>query len=286
MEAYELPLVLFTVLGQAAIGTLLLVTLLEAVLSPADPGARKGLRLAGIAVAPLLAAALLASLFHLGTPMGAYRALLGVGTAWLSREIWVFGALTLLTAAYSYLWWTGRSPAARRTLGYVSSVLGLLGVWVTAMVYALPARPAWGPVTNTATFLATALFLGSLIVVSLVKAYSKEEGAAATTTAIAGGTTFVALVMMVAALGSVALRGQTDPQVALSAQATFSSALFWSRLLVGMLLPAAVAGHMLFRAREVKPGLASLALVGALAGELMGRALFYASVMGPNLWGM
>lgn len=286
MEMYELPLVIFTVIGQAAVGMLLLVSLLESFASAKDQGALKALRMAGIAVFPLLVVALVASLFHLGTPMGAIRALRGFGSAWLSREIYAFGLLSLIGLGYSYLWWTGRSPALRRTLGYAGSAVGLVAVWVTAMVYVLPARPAWTPVTNTLTFLATALFLGGMIVGQLVKVYGKEETAVAKISAAAGTASGLALVLIVAALGSLALQGQADPRVAMAAQATFGSWLFWARLLVGILLPTAVVGNMLLRGKAIQPAVLSLALVGALAGEMMGRALFYASVMGPNVWGM
>lgn len=285
MEVYELPLVFFTVLGQAAIGILLLVSLLEMIVPATDQGTLKGLRLAGIAVFPLLAVALAASLFHLGTPMGAVRALRNVGSAWLSREIWVFAGLALLSLAYSGLWWKGGSASLRRGLGWLGAALGLVGVWVTAMVYALPARPAWTAGGNTVTFLATALLLGSLVVVSMVQAMGKEEQAAGTVSLVAGLVSLIALVMIATSLASLAIRGNADPQVALSAQATFGTWLFWGRMVLGMVVPAVAAGSVLFRAKTV-PAVMSLGLIGALAGELMGRAVFYASAMGPNVWGL
>lgn len=286
MEVYELPLVVFTVLGQAAIGILLLVSLIEGMVSEKDAGTMKGLRLAGMAVFPLLAVALAASLLHLGSPMGAVRAFRNVGSAWLSREIWVFTGLTLLSLAYSYLWWKGGARSARRGLGILGSALGLAGVWVTAMVYALPARPAWTVAGNTAAFLATALLLGSLVVVCLVQACGKEEPAAGKASLAGGATGLFALLLIALSLADLGIRGQADPVVALSAQAAFGTWLFWARMVVGLLVPAAVTGAMLLRGSAVRTSVVSLGLVGALAGELMGRAVFYAAALGPNVWGL
>ena len=52
MNNWELPLVLFTVLGQAAVGAALLSGILEPQLAPEHTKTRYGLRMAGVVVSP------------------------------------------------------------------------------------------------------------------------------------------------------------------------------------------------------------------------------------------
>ncbi len=72
------------------------------------------------ALRPLLAAnalgfgllALVASVFHLGRPLYAFRAVLGLRHSWLSREIVAFGLFAGLATAYSMRWYFIGSKAA------------------------------------------------------------------------------------------------------------------------------------------------------------------------------
>lgn len=63
---------------------------------------------------------------------------------------------------------------------------------------------------------------------------------------------------------------------------TFSSSLFWVRTLFSLVLPGAVALKMLSGAKVAPKTLVSVTLIGAVLGELSGRALFYYSVMSQN----
>ncbi len=51
-----------------------------------------------LVIGPVLALAFVASLFHLGSPLNAPRAVVNLGTSWLSREIF-FGSLFALAGA-------------------------------------------------------------------------------------------------------------------------------------------------------------------------------------------
>ena len=167
MGDWEWPLILFTVLGQVAIGIILMLWWLDRDRNHLDNKLfKQGVHVSGV----LLALALLASLFHLGHPEAAYRALTHLGSSWLSREILLFlltflawinlfrqsrqtssrphrsGAATITTAELA----AGGQQTSNRSLGLgITSVLGLLGIASSAMIYVLPRVPAWnnvGPV--------------------------------------------------------------------------------------------------------------------------------------------
>ena len=98
-----------------------------------------------------------ASTAHLGRPQYAFRAILGIRTSWLSREILAFGAFAGVAAVYAAaLWQAEHAPVvtamtwlpevAARSLPYlgpVVAVTGLAGVFCSVMVYAVTGRRWW-----------------------------------------------------------------------------------------------------------------------------------------------
>lgn len=118
----------------------------------------------------LAAVGLLASTFHLGKPLRAWRAFSQWRTSWLSRE----GVLALATfapalalAALALLAARGDAADAARLaawvpwLGGALSVLALLTVACTAMIYAsLPPIPAWRHRLVVPVYLGFALLTG------------------------------------------------------------------------------------------------------------------------------
>lgn len=109
--------------------------------------------------------ALAASTFHLGRPLYAYRAVLGLRRSWLSREIVAFGLFAKLACALAMVLWfapsgswlAGLAPG----LSYAVGASGLLGVFCSAMIYVRTGRECWSPVRVTLKFLLTAAWLGA-----------------------------------------------------------------------------------------------------------------------------
>lgn len=93
MQSMELPLVLFTVLSQAAVG----MVLMSAVRGFASHNGGDS-RNEWMLVAGLMGLGIAASLFHLGHPLEAYRALAHLEKAWLSREVLAAGVFLALAA--------------------------------------------------------------------------------------------------------------------------------------------------------------------------------------------
>jgi len=138
------PLVLFTVLSQAAAGA----CVARAVAGwggPPDP-------IPAIALV-LLAVGTAAGLLHLGQ-LGSVRfALLNIGSSWLSREM-----LTGLAFAASLV---VRIVTKSEAVGIVAAVLGLAFVVSIARVYMIRTVPAWNTWATPAAFLCTTLLLGA-----------------------------------------------------------------------------------------------------------------------------
>lgn len=127
MEGYW-SLVIFTILGQASAGMLML-------LSPFANRTADDSRTTAWVACILLGAGALASLGHLSDPAVSFYTITNVGTSWLSREILfvgLFGAGLLLWLITLNAW-----------IRWLTSFLGLGLVYVMSRVYTLPTVPFW-----------------------------------------------------------------------------------------------------------------------------------------------
>jgi anaerobic dimethyl sulfoxide reductase subunit B len=162
----EPSLVAFTLLAQTAVG---LFCSLLAVRSVAGPEADALLATPFLAVGPLMMAAMLVSLLHLGRPLRAWRAMANVRTSWLSREI--ASSLVFLTGWAAYLGMNAAGwgpPAGRLALGGAVALAGIGHVYSMARVYRLRTVPAWDSSATTAAFMLTTAALGTLAAAVMV----------------------------------------------------------------------------------------------------------------------
>ena len=110
-------------------------------------------------------AGLLASLFHLGRPHLAYRAVLGWRHSWLSREVLAFGAFISLATVFvlAQLFapgWVTSHPRSQLALLIAVVVLGVCGVCSSVMVYHVVRRPFWRASASGVKFAGTTVLLG------------------------------------------------------------------------------------------------------------------------------
>jgi Fe-S-cluster-containing dehydrogenase component/DMSO reductase anchor subunit len=137
-EEAHTPLVFMLVLTQLATGVLLFSQ------------RHVALCWIGFATASL---GILASVFHLGQPLKAWRCFLGWRKSWLSREILAFG-LFAPAAFASALEFIPAWPAA---------LAGLLSVLCSVMVYVDTRRPFWEMAQTAPKFIGTAMVLGTAV---------------------------------------------------------------------------------------------------------------------------
>ena len=134
LEHPHWPLIAMTVLTQISVGGFVAIWLMQMF----SGNAHRMAALASLAIALL---ALLASTLHLGRPIHAIRALKMWRRSWLSREVLLFSLFTASAVVYAADLWL-RGPGWW-VFGFLTCLLGLLGVGASARIYLVPGRPAW-----------------------------------------------------------------------------------------------------------------------------------------------
>jgi DMSO reductase iron-sulfur subunit len=261
-EAPHWPLVIMTVLTQLSVGAFATIWLLQLMGSTARLGAAAlgSLSAGGLALA--------SSTAHLGRPIHAYRALKMWKRSWLSREVLLFTCFSAMAGLYAATLWLA-SPLSR-ALGGVTAILGAAGIAASAFIYLVPARPAWNTRFTISDFFLTGALLGPLFAIGIG----------------AGQGRLLTLIGVAAA--SAQLLNQALRFLWLIASDSFelnSSARLLSTTLSGPLL---LRGALVLAGGIALPlsgsGLARFAALPiALAGETLGRYLFYASVVPKNI---
>ncbi|HVJ16522.1 MAG TPA: DmsC/YnfH family molybdoenzyme membrane anchor subunit [Polyangiaceae bacterium] len=160
------PLVIMLTLTQQAAGAFAIAYGLERA-SQMAPGSALAQAVFALAVAGL---ALGASLFHLGRPQYAWRAVLGLRTSWLSREAIGFGVFVKLCALYALsrathllppLPGVDLLPEFSPAIGAATAALGLAGVYFSVMVYSATKRAHWRGSLTGLRFFSTTILLGA-----------------------------------------------------------------------------------------------------------------------------
>ena len=134
--------------------------------------------------------ALKVSILHLGRPLYAFRAVLGLRTSWLSREIVGFGIFSGLATVYAALFWLDpiqvfigielpaflKSNDLRDYFGLAVAASGILGVICSVMVYDDCKKELWrGSITGLKFFGTTiGLGLNTILATSLSAVFFME----------------------------------------------------------------------------------------------------------------
>lgn len=256
MNSYETPLILFTVFSQLSIG---MVTV-SAVRLFTGPEPQPGkIRMEWLVAGGALLAGMIASVFHLGHPAGMVRSLSHLGAAWLSREALSVGVFLSLVVLGVILM---REKTSRGLIA-LTAFVGLLAVFSMGMTYSPPSFPAINNVLPFVFFLITAALLGTSVSVLFAPATQKQLVSGILAVSLIVGLVVYLIVPCIWLSGGEIMR-QTG-------HSWISSPLYWARIAVGLALPLAVIWTT-----KKTPG---WLWVAVLAGELMGRALFFASTV-------
>lgn len=202
-----------------------------------------------VAAAVFAAAALAGSLAHLGRPGVAWKALRNLRRSWLSREVALFGIYAPLAAL----------AVVVPVMAPVAAVAGAAGVYASARLYIVPGRPAWDTPLTFAAFAATGLAVGPLL-----------------TGRPALGAIGAALAVLVLAANVLRLRGDRDVARGGTPELYLHRLRGWT--LTRLALTAAGVAVL-------AQGSVALAAVALVAGEILGRWLFYVTVVPANMPG-
>src|SRR6185437_9335028 len=213
----------------------------------------------------LAAVSLLASALHLGRPIYAYRAIRAWRRSWLSREVLTLGAFAALAGVYGCLLMLNSLAAA--VAGGAAIATGLAGIYCSARIYMVPARPAWNSGYTVSEFFLTACLLGPLLIRTAEWRHSYALGMVAAAAGCAGFFNQIAKLLWLA-------RAEEGSENRVSATLLLHRlrGAFFCRL--GLLL----AGGIALPLASPDTRIAWLALLLALAGETIGRWLFFAGV--------
>src|SRR5688572_12683553 len=259
------PLVVMTVLTQLSAGPFTTIWLLQLL------GASAGLGIAALASLIVGALALNASTLHLGRPVHAYRALRMWRRSWLSREVLLFTSFSAVATLYAGLLWFGAPDGASYVtsgVGALTVALGIAGVTASACIYRVPSRPAWNTRYTLLQFNLTGALLGPLFAAAVGVGDAKWLAVASAT--MAGGQ-FVLLAVRF-------LRCIAADSLELKGTARLLSTVFARHLVLrGVLLAAGAVVVPLLG------GPAILALALAIGAEILGRYLFFVSVVPKHM---
>jgi formate dehydrogenase iron-sulfur subunit len=305
------PLVVMLTLTQLSVGAFIAGLLFEWLSGESATGSLRPLHAVNSLGFGLLA--LTASLFHLGRPLYAYRAVLGLRHSWLSREIVAFGAFAgaanLYAAALLLAYWRPPSDEWAPTLatatnwvGWSVAATGLAGVFCSAMIYAFTRRECWSFTRVFTRFALTSALLGVAAVwLSVLIATVVRPSAELTEVVRQYGPTLCRTLIAIASVKLIweisifrhLLLGRMTPMkrsasLLMHELSSLSLARFTLGALGGILMPAFVLTQL--------PGLSSQSMaqfvaasgalfVACVASELLERTLFFSACAAPRMPG-
>jgi DMSO reductase anchor subunit len=302
------PLVVMLVLTQLSVGAFVMDAIASRFLSADVLATLRPLHsLVALAVGLL---ALAASVLHLGRPQYAFRALVGLRTSWMSREILAFGLFAPLALAYSAsLWHTfllpavGMAPLAPSTAQRLHAVLsatvattGAIGVTCSVFIYHATRRPFWNASTAGIKFSMTAVVLGlATTILTLLSESAIVHDPAVKRAVLQVVPTLAGLLSLVSGTKllwelaffrhALAKQHTSRKRSALLMKGDLSSYTrlrFFSGAIGGLLLPQVLRAAV---AAPGAPAIAAASLLFLLVGELLERTLFFAAASSPRMPG-
>jgi DMSO reductase anchor subunit len=225
--------------------------------------------------------ALSASTLHLGRPVHAYRAVWMWRRSWLSREVLLFSIFSLVAGVYAAMLWLGVPGGS--AVGAITAAIGIAGVTASACIYRVPSRPSWNTPYTLLQFNLTAGILGPLFAAAVGGGNFRWVAAGAATMA---GAQFVLLALALfrcVSSDSLELRGTARLLSTVLARPLLVRGVL---LALGAIVLPLLVGPAAFdfaQAGEAGHYVLPLALVLAVASEILGRYLFFVSAVPKHL---
>ena len=270
---HEWPLMIFTVFGQCVAGgfIVLALALLKGNLTA---GQQQRLVLSMFGLWVLMGIGFIASTLHLGSPMRAFNSLNRVGASSLSNEIasgatfFAVGGLGWLLAALKRM-----SPALRTLWLVLTMILGVVFVWMMVRVYnTIDTVPTWYSVWTPLGFFLTLLMGGPLLGYLLLRVAGVDGWAMRLLPAISL-LALVASAIVALMQGAELATLHSSVQQASALVPDYGSLMAWRIVLLAGALLCWVTPQL--KGYQPALPLLSLAFVLVLAGELIGRGVFY-----------
>jgi anaerobic dimethyl sulfoxide reductase subunit B (iron-sulfur subunit) len=165
----EIPLVIFSLLVQMAVGAVWAITALHWLVGDGSPY----IQIFGVpwlSVGLLMVIGIMASIFHMGRPFSAWRSLSHLRKSWLSREILSVLIFSTTWITLTCLWQLQLVSSTNSSI--LLLILAVLGLWIIHSmqnIYRLRSKPGWNTGRTYLEFLLSAIGLGSLLVATLLQ---------------------------------------------------------------------------------------------------------------------
>ena len=268
----EWPLILFTTLLQLACGLSMATTLLQQ-----KEAANQKVRMAGMAIFPLIAGGMLIAMLHLGSPMNGVYGLSNIGSSWLSRENLMGAVFAGSAFLYGYLWWK-EEEKYRFLLGVATSLLGFCAIIASVMVYMIPAKVIWNSGWVWLSFVASAILFGAVSAVLLQSSESQQDRKLLVAIGLSGTALFIALLWMLFIMGQTTGDQFIDAQLHNALKTVISEYMpfIFIHIIFACLLPMGLVFRY-WHSKTATSGTFSRAVIFALmlVGVLAGRSLLY-----------
>ncbi len=239
------------------------------------------------------------STLHLGRPLGAWRAIIGLRTSWLSREIMAFALFAgLATLDAALIRFKPQNAVESTWLGTAVAVSGLAGVFCSLMIYQDTRRLFWSGWHVAVRFVGTTFILGTATVLFVTTLQGLLSPTVANQGAYQQLTSFLTLSLAAGSLVKLGIEalvfrhlrepGQSSlkqtARLMSGELAEITTARFLLGLVGGVLLPLA------FLVQRPSPGPATLGVTAGVMlftalGELLERHLFFVSVVPTGMPG-
>ncbi len=270
---HEWPLMIFTVFGQCVAGgfIVLALALMKGGLR-AEAQQRIIISMFGLWV--LMGLAFVASTMHLGSPLRAFNSLNRIGASALSNEI-ASGSLFFAVGGLGWLLAVlKKMPSALRMLWLMATmILGVVFVWMMVRVYnSIDTVPTWHTVWTPLSFFLT-MFIGGPLLGYLLLSMAGVSGRPLRLLPM------VSLLALIVSLVTGLMQGielatiHSSVQRASTLVPEYGSLMAWRAVAI----IAALLCWILPQLKGKRPAISLLtvAFVLVLAGELIGRGVFY-----------
>jgi len=275
----EFALILFTFCLQAAIGLMLFSVVSKELTRD------KKFKVAALASAVLSVVAILASLFHLGRPFAFLNSLANLGSSWLSNEALFAGIFTATAVVYALLLYL--KPAKTvvlRIVGWAGSLVGIVTIAAMAKVYTFTVVPVWQSLNTYVEFYATTVAVGGLLFLALSQKELRKEINGLVGLIILGAVFIQAAVASYYAIGLSQAGMAAQSSVEILSGMGMALALKWLLILLGAgILLWPYASRLGQTNSNLGRGIVYLACIAVVMGQLIGRYIFYAALIVPQI---
>ncbi|WP_275345318.1 dimethyl sulfoxide reductase anchor subunit family protein [Klebsiella pneumoniae] len=270
---HEWPLMVFTVFGQCVVGGFIVLAL---ALMTGKLSREQEQRVVGsmFGLWVLMGIGFIASTMHLGSPLRAFNSLNRVGASSLSNEI-ASGAIFFAVGGIGWLLAVCKKlPAGLRSLWLVvTMVLGVIFVWMMVRVYnTIDTVPTWYTVWTPLSFFLT-LFIGGPLLGYLLLRVAGVDGWALRLLPVVSLLALLVSIMVVVMQGSELATIRSSVQQASALVPDYGLLMAWRVVLPALALACWCVPQI--RGRKPAVSLLGLAFVLILAGEMIGRGVFY-----------